>query len=105
MAKFYGKVGFGVTRESAPGVWTTQIEEVSYSGDVTQNARRWQQGAHLNDDLTLNMTISIIANDYAMTNLGAVKYVIFKGVKWKVTAVDIEHPRIILTIGGVYNGL
>lgn len=105
MAKFYGKVGFGTTVETKPGVWTEEITEVLYSGDVTQNARRWQTGLSLNEDLALNMTISIIANEYAMANMGAVKYVIFKGVKWKVAAVDIKHPRLILTIGGVYNGI
>jgi hypothetical protein len=26
------------------------------------------------------------------------------GANWKITNVEVEFPRIILTLGGVYNG-
>lgn len=104
MAKFHGVVGYIETEEISPGVWEEVVHEHRYRGDVTRNTRRWETGESINDNLLINNTISIVADDYAYMHLFAVRYVEWMGSKWKVTNVEVQRPRLILTIGGLYNG-
>jgi hypothetical protein len=104
MAKFYGRVGFGESVESAPGVWKDNITEASYFGDIIRNTRQLREGSTLNDDLTVGNSISIVADAYASENFFAMRYIEWMGVLWTVSAVDVQSPRLLLTLGGVYNG-
>ena len=104
MAKFYGLIGFAESVETAPGVWEEQIVERKCSGDEVKNSRRLQAGESLNDDLTVNNTLSILADPFAYQNFHAIRYIKWMGAAWKVTNVEVQRPRLILTIGGVYNG-
>lgn len=104
MAKFYGVIGYAVTKETAPGVWTEEIAEQSYYGDLTRNMRRLQDSGDLNDDINVANEISIVADPYANANFHSMRYVAFMGAKWKISNVEVQYPRLILTLGGVYNG-
>lgn len=104
MAKFYGAIGYARQEETRPGVWTSVIVEKNYRGDVVLDQRRWQPDAKVNDDLNLDNSISIIADEYAYTNLGTMKYIVWNGVPWKIQSFSINRPRIVIQIGGVYNG-
>lgn len=105
MAKFYGKIGYAVTTETKPGVWQPQITELEYSGDVIRNTSRWTpSNESTNDNLTLNNQISIIADPFANQNFHKMRYVEFMGGKWEITNVNVQYPRLVLTMGGVYNG-
>lgn len=104
MGKFYGPIGYGVTTETAPGVWTPHIEERFYSGDILQNNRRTSQGESTNENLDVNNRLSILADPYALNHFHTIKYVKWLGAAWKIAMVDVQYPRLILTIGGVYNG-
>lgn len=104
MAKFYGVIGYAETVETAPGVWTEVITEHNYSGDVIRNTRRWETGEHLNDDLIINNILSIVADPFAYQNFYAMRYIKWMGASWKITSVEVQRPRLILTIGGIYNG-
>lgn len=104
MAKFYGKVGYATTVETAPGVWTEQIVERPYYGDVSRSSRRLENGIGLNDDVIVNDTISIMADAYAYENFFAIRYVNWMGANWKVSTVEPQRPRLILSLGGSYNG-
>jgi hypothetical protein len=104
MARFSGKVGFGVPVESAPGVWVDEITERTYYGDVNRNARMLQQGEELNGDLRVNNEISIVADAYASEHFFAIRYVEWSGVRWTVPNVEVRAPRLILQLGEVYNG-
>lgn len=109
MARFFGKIGFVKTEETDPenhpGVWRPIIKEREYYGDVIRNSRRWDQnGTGVNDNLVLNHTVSIVADDYADRNLGAMKYVVWRGERWQISTIEVQRPRIILSLGGVYNG-
>lgn len=103
MAKFYGKIGYAETKETAPDVWTEVITERTYTGDVLRNTRRWESGENLNDNLNINNLISIVADAFAYQNFSAIRYIEWMGSKWKITNVEVQRPRLILTIGGVYN--
>lgn len=104
MAKFYGKIGYAETIEMSPGVWEPRIIEKVYSGDIIRNSRRWQAGESVNDDLVLDNQFSIIADSFAYENFYKMKYIHWMGAFWKITKVDIQRPRLILSVGGVYNG-
>lgn len=103
MAKFRGEVGYIENVEKRPGIWAPVTTKKTYSGDVIKNVSRWQAGDKVNDDLTLDNLISIIADPFAYQKFHAIKYVKWMGATWKVTKVDVQRPRLILTIGGVYN--
>ena len=103
MAKFCGVIGYAVTKETEPGIWGEQIVEVEYFGDVIRNTRRINAPGKVNDDISISNQISIIADPFANNNFHAMKYVVFMGAKWKVSEVTVEYPRLILSIGGLYN--
>lgn len=102
--KWFGKVGYAKTVETVPGVYVETIEERPYFGDLNKNYRRMEQGTSVNDDLSINNEISIVADEYAFYSFHSIRYVTFMGSRWKVTTVDVQPPRLILSIGGVYNG-
>lgn len=105
MAKFYGKVGYApASVETAPGVWTEPIVEVAYFGDVVRNTRKLLAGESVNDDLSVNNLISILADAYANEHFFAIRYVEWMGSLWTVTDVEVQRPRLLLRLGGVYNG-
>ncbi len=104
MARFSGKVGYGEATEIAPGVHDDVITEISYFGDVIRNTRRLQEGQKVNDDLTVGNSISIVADGYANEHIFAIRYVEWSGSLWTVTDVEVQRPRLILRLGGVYNG-
>lgn len=104
MAKFYGSVGFVTQQETSPGIATQIAVERSYYGDELKVARRWEKTDHLNDDLNAAVTISIVADQFAYDHVSAIRYISWMGSRWCVTSVEPQRPRLLLTIGGVYNG-
>jgi hypothetical protein len=104
MARFFGSIGFALTVESEPGIWTEKISEVNYIGDVERNARRYEPGISVHDNPVLNNQISIVADNFAIGNVGFIRYVKWAGTKWKITNVELRRPRLLLTIGEMYNG-
>ena len=105
MAKWCGKVGYAITAETEPGIWEETIIEKDYYGDVISNRYKRQNSENVNEDINLTITISIVADPFAYQHCANMAYVEYMGAKWKVTDIDpIQRPRLILTIGGVYNG-
>lgn len=102
MAKFYGSIGYAETAETKPGVWEEVITERKYFGDIIRNSRRLQTADKLNDDITVSNEISIVADPFANQNFHSMRYVEFMGAKWKISNIDVQYPRLILTIGGLY---
>lgn len=106
MAKFFGVVGYDEgTVETTPGVWTANIVEKQYYGDVTRNTRKLQENQQsVNNDLSVNNSISIVADAYANEHFFAIRYVSWAGTLWTVSDVEVQSPRLLLRLGGVYNG-
>ena len=105
MAKFFGPIGYAVATETRPGVWKDQIEERNYYGDVIRDTSRWTANPDsTNDDLTINNQFSIVADPFALNHFHTMKYVKYMGAYWKVTSVEPKFPRLIISVGGVYNG-
>lgn len=104
MAKWYGKIGYADNVEVEPGVWEDSIVEHPYYGDLNRNTRSLQNSGGINDNINLSNEISIVADPYASENFYKMRYVEFAGTKWKITNVEVKYPRLILSIGGVWNG-
>lgn len=106
MSRFFGPVGFVFSKEinEGSGIWELVPNEVNYRGEVTKNVKRWEKGDGLNSDINVSNTISIVADPYAFDNLFAVRYVKWLGHYWEITNAEVQDRRIVLGIGGVYNG-
>lgn len=105
MARFYGAVGYIVYEETARDVHEEIPVERMYKGELLKNYRRLENGDGVNDNVSIQNQISIVADPYANTHIHAMRYVKWRGTAWKITTVDAsQYPRLILTLGGVYNG-
>ena len=104
MGKWYGVIGFAETTETVPGVWTEQIIDRNYYGDLIRNTRRLQSADKVNDDINISNELSIVSDPYAINNFHSMRYAEFMSAKWKITNIEVRHPRLILTLGGLYNG-
>ena len=105
MARWHGVVGYATCEEVRPGVWKDKITKREYDGESIRITSKWnpsQEGT--NDNLNLDQQISIVADPFAYQNFNSIKFVEFMGVMWKVTSVNPQRPRLVLTVGGVYNG-
>lgn len=110
--KFYGKIGFGETVEKSDGIWVEKsdgiwvdtIVEKDYYGDILKNVKRSEDAAKVNDDISISNQLSIVSDPYLTNHFHAIKYVTMFGTNWKVTSVEVQFPRLLLTLGGVYNG-
>lgn len=104
MAKWFGKIGYATTKETRPGIWEASVDEMSYYGDTVKNTRRLTNDAKANDDISVGVDISVVADPFAYNNFHKMRYVEYMGSKWKVSSVDPQYPRLVLTLGGLYNG-
>ena len=107
MGRFSGNIGFVETVENPinSGIWSNNTTVRRYTGDIIQKSLSWIPNTEsVNDSLSTNTIISIIADSYALNNLHRLKYVELYNVKWEVVSFKIQRPRIDITIGGVYNG-
>lgn len=104
MAKFYSQIGYAKSVESSPGVWEEKMIKRNYYGEVVRSSRRLQTSDKVNDDVSLSNELSIVSDPFATQNFHNMRYISWMGTKWKITNVEVRYPRLVLTIGGVYNG-
>lgn len=104
MAKIYTTIGYAPSFiNTAPGVWEEHVVEKKYYAELIRNSRHLESSGQVNDNVNINNRISIVADPYARENFHTMRWIDFMGAKWKITDVDVEYPRLILTIGGLYN--
>lgn len=104
MARFYGEIGYGETVEAAKGVFRKVITERKVYGEIVRNSRTLREAEKVNNDLSVGNSISIVADPYANEHFHAMQYVKWAGTLWIVSNVDVQAPRLILRLGGVYHG-
>lgn len=105
MAKFYGNVGFIIPVEKSRGLWIDSPQLRPYAGDFLRMTSQWSNGEGSNDDLKLGNRVSFVADPFAHEHFSAIRFVELGGARWQVTNVEVAFPRLILTIGGVYNNV
>lgn len=106
MSRFFGPIGFVESKETEPGssIWEDVVTEKKYRGEITKNVKRWENSDYLNKDINVSNTISIVADPYVSNKLFSIRYIKWLGSYWEITSAEVQPPRIILTLGGVYNG-
>ena len=104
MAKYCGMIGYAGLVEIEPGIWEDGITEREVIGDMLSNYRSLENSGDINDNINIANKISIVADPYAINNFHSMRYATYMGAKWKIKNVEVNHPRLILTLGGVYNG-
>lgn len=109
MARFAGLVGYVTQEESVPGVWSTVDKPVMMRGDIIRQSSSFQNDGRLsstkvNNDVSLNHRVSLIGDPYAFNNYFNIKWIDIDGHKWAVSSVEIQRPRLIVTLGGLWNG-
>lgn len=105
MAKYFGVIGYVTTEEEKPGVWVeNSIVEREYYGDLKRNSRRYSLSSNVNGDISISNQISILSDSYANEHIEDMRYITYLGKKWTITDIEVEYPRLTLSIGGIYNG-
>lgn len=104
MTRYFGKIGFSLTEETSPGIWTEKIVTRNYRGEVLKNYIRRETQEKINDNINISNNISIVADSFAYGNMGMIRFVEWMGTLWNVESIEVQSPRLILSIGGVYNG-
>lgn len=104
MARFYGTVGYATRKEVRPGVWDDETTERKYYGEVLRYIRKSQPADKSTDDIGIDMQISIVSDPFAIEHFHSMRYVEFMGARWEISSIEPRHPRLILTLGGLYNG-
>jgi hypothetical protein len=105
MVRFYGNIGYGRSVETAPGVAENVVVEKTYYGDIFRLTKdQIASSETVNDELRINIELSIVADDYMHTHLNEIYYIIYQGKRWKVSQVTPDRPRLKFRLGGVYNG-
>lgn len=104
MARFCGVIGYEQTVETEPGIYEETIIENQYYGDIIKNTRRMQDNSKINNDINISNQFSIIADPFANNNFHSMRYISYMGTKWRITDVEVQYPRLIITVGGIYNG-
>lgn len=100
--KYFGVIGYAKTVETRPSVWEEQVIEREYYGDVLQVSKRYQSTEYVNDNIEITNRFSIVADPFAYENFAFLRYITWMGQKWKVSSVEVEYPRLIISIGGLY---
>lgn len=96
-------IGYAQTVEKAPGVWVEDIIEKPYYGDISRLTKKLEGGSTVNSNINMANEISIVADPFASENFFAMRYVFYAGAKWRINSVEVQYPRLILGIGGLYN--
>ena len=104
MARFSGKIGYITHVETSPGIWTEDIVERQYYGDLLKHSRKWSKSESVNDNIIFSQSISIVADPYLYDNFQNMRYVIYRGIKWKITDFEIDRPRVRISMGEEYHG-
>jgi hypothetical protein len=102
VSRYYGNIGFAVQEETRPGIWEDTIEEKSYKGDILHSGRRYENSENINDDVVLTNRFSIISDAYLTSHIPSLRYLTYMGSKFKITSVELERPRVIISVGGIY---
>lgn len=102
MAKYYGMIGFATQEETKPGIWEDVIEERPYKGDVLRNGRRYDRSESINDNFTITNQFSIVSDAFLYSHVPALRYLEYMGSKFKIVSTELDRPRVIISVGGVY---
>jgi hypothetical protein len=104
MSKYSGMIGFVRNYEKEPGIWEDEVTEKKYTGDILKNNQRFSVGSTITGDVKITNVFSIMGNKYAFDHVSDIRYLEWRGNRWVVESIELNYPRLEMTIGGIYNG-
>lgn len=104
MARYCGNIGFSISKETAPGVYEDDITERTYYGDVVRDLRKENRTDKVVRDVTISNSFSVVADPFAFENFKFIKYLKYMGIAWNVESVEVQYPRLLISVGGIWNG-
>lgn len=104
MARYCGKIGFSISKETAPGIYEDDITERTYYGDVVKDLRKENRTDKIVRDVTISNSFSVVADPFAFENFQFIKYLKYMGIAWNVESVEVQYPRLLISVGGIWNG-
>ena len=87
-----------------PGVFSDSMKEIPVTGLLLREGQypnRSVEGTATN--VALQNRISIVMDSRIEKHIFNIRWATFEGVKFAVTSIEVKRPRIVLTLGGVYN--
>lgn len=104
--KFYGKIGYVTTTEITNGRFEEQVvaEKDAYGDVVTYRRRLQAESDKQNEDIHLSNTISVLMDPFMQNHFHEIRYVLWQGVRWEASSIELSWPRLNIQLGGVYNG-
>lgn len=104
MARYCGKIGFSISKETAPGIYEDDITERTYYGDVVRDLRKENRTDKIVRDVTISNSFSVVADPFAFENFQFIKYLKYMGIAWNVESVEVQYPRLLISVGGIWHG-
>lgn len=101
--RYHGRVGYFETVETKPGLFEEKLTFREYYGDVLRNSKRDSSASNVNITITVSNQISIVADPYAREHFFQIRCIEWQGTLWSVTDVEVQYPRLILSLGEVYH--
>ena len=101
--KWHGKIGYAMTTEDC-GIWKDSVIEKDYKGDLTKNSVRLQTSDSVNNNLVVKDQVSVVADPFAYANFQYMKYIEIMNTMWSIESVELQYPRLLISVGGVWNG-
>lgn len=103
--KWYGDIAIATDVETESGYFEPQLEVRKYYGDIVTNRRSYQPGAdNGTSTVRVNNSISVIMDANLYNNLSRIEYIEFGGALWKISNIEINGVRVILSLGDIYTG-
>lgn len=100
--RYAGAIGFAGTTETSPGIFEERITSRRYRGDVSMNAHRLTVEDTVNGQIKTGAVVSVLADEVLLDRAFDVRWVMYKGVKWQPSYIEIKHPRVVFTLGERY---
>lgn len=107
MARFYGVIGYvHEVEDGTSGNWLQIPTEYHYYGDILRDVVQSRENLQqVHNEINISNYISIMADAYAYENYHAMKYIMWDGVRWNIREVEERRPRLLIRLGGLYNGI
>lgn len=100
--KWFGEIGYFVESNNVDGIVTDSFITQQYYGDIIKDYKTNTSENAVNEDFELSNRISVVADPYLISHFHKIAWISFMETKFKVRSVELQYPRLIVSLGGVF---